>query len=132
LVIKLTGTGGKVKCDIKMEIEGIRKFCTDLPHVTEDIKWEHDLVFSVGGKMFCVVGIDNDPLTISFKVKDDEFADLSTKNNFKPAPYLARYKWVLLQDAGAVRQSDLKLYIKQSYELVKDKLPPGIKTRLGI
>ena len=27
-------------------------FCRSLPGATEDIKWEHDLIFSVGGKMF--------------------------------------------------------------------------------
>ena len=37
-----------------MDIEKLRAICKALPAVTEDIKWEHDLVFSIGGKMFCV------------------------------------------------------------------------------
>lgn len=41
-----------------MIIEDIQTICKSLPGVTEDIKWGHDLVFSIGGKMFCVVGLD--------------------------------------------------------------------------
>jgi predicted DNA-binding protein (MmcQ/YjbR family) len=28
------------------------ELCRSLPGVTEDVKWENDLIFSVGGKMF--------------------------------------------------------------------------------
>ena len=59
-----------------MNIEHIQTFCKKMPGVTEDIKWEHDLVFSIGGKMFCVAGLDQDPTSASFKVKDEEFDEL--------------------------------------------------------
>ncbi|HVG41399.1 MAG TPA: MmcQ/YjbR family DNA-binding protein [Chitinophagaceae bacterium] len=35
-----------------MDIEEIQKLCPDFLSATEDIKWDNDLVFSVGGKMF--------------------------------------------------------------------------------
>ena len=41
-----------------MTVESIRRWCLALPGVTEDIKWDDDLVFSVGGKMFCVAMLD--------------------------------------------------------------------------
>ena len=59
-----------------MDIENLRDMCRALPAVTEDIKWGHDLCFSVAGKMFCVAGLEG-PLTVSFKVKDDEFDEMS-------------------------------------------------------
>lgn len=31
--------------------ERVRRICRTFPHVTEDIKWENDLVFSIGRKM---------------------------------------------------------------------------------
>jgi hypothetical protein len=40
-----------------MNIEEIQVICKALPCVTKDIKWSHDLVFSIGGKMFCVIGL---------------------------------------------------------------------------
>ena len=42
-------------------------FCRGLPGATEDVKWEKDLVFSVGAKMFVVFGLpENEP--VGFKV----------------------------------------------------------------
>ena len=77
-----------------MNIEDLQNICKKLPGVTEDIKWEHDFVFSIGGKMFCVVGLDHLPTTASFKVSDEEFDEMCTRPGFKPAPYVAKYKWV--------------------------------------
>src|SRR5262245_10010293 len=68
--------------DEQMNIETLRELCRSLPAVTEDVKWGHDLCFSVAGKMFCVAALDG-PLTVSFKVRDDEFDDLSSSPGFK-------------------------------------------------
>ena len=114
-----------------MNIEDIQALCKQMPGVTEEIKWGHDLAFSVGGKMFCVVGLDQNPTSASFKVKDEEFDELSNKPYFKPAPYVAKYKWVLLEDISKMEKTDCNRYIKQSYELVKAKLPAKVKKQLG-
>jgi predicted DNA-binding protein (MmcQ/YjbR family) len=37
-----------------VNIEDLRDFCLTLNAATEDIKWGNNLVFSVGGKMFCL------------------------------------------------------------------------------
>lgn len=103
-----------------------------MPGVTEDIKWEHDLVFSIGGKMFCVIGLDQSPTTASFKVTDEEFEELSNSPGFKPAPYVAKYKWVLIDDINKMKKKDWEKYIRQSYTLVRDKLPTKIKKQLGL
>src|SRR5205085_8807212 len=114
-----------------MNIEDIQALCKQMSGVTEDIKWGHDLVFSVGGKMFCVVGLDQNPTSASFKVKDEEFDELSNKPPYKPAPYVAKYKWVLIEDISKMEKTDCNRYIKQSYELVKAKLPAKVKKQLG-
>jgi len=115
-----------------MNIEDIQTICRALPAVTEDIKWEHDLVFSVGGKMFCVVGLDQMPITASFKVSDDEFEEMCNRPGFKPAPYVAKYKWVFIEDIRKMKEKEWKKYIMQSYTLVKDKLSAKLKKQLGI
>jgi len=114
-----------------MNIEDLRKICLSFPHVTEDIKWGHDLVFSIGAKMFCVIGVDSSPVSASFKVTDDEFDEMSTRPGFKPAPYVAKYKWVYLEDISIMKTTEWKKYAKQSYELVMEKLPPKIKKGLS-
>ena len=115
-----------------MNIENIQAICRKLPGVTEDIKWGHDLVFSVGLKMFCVVGLDESPTSATFKVSDEEFEEMSQWPGFKPAPYLAKYKWVLIEDITLMKKKDWEKYIKQSHELVSSKLPAKLKKQLGL
>lgn len=92
-----------------------------LPFVTEGIKWGNDLCFMVGGKMFCVVSLEGD-LKISIKLSEEEFDDLINRRGIIPAPYSARYKWVLVEDVNVFRQKEWEAYIQHSYTLVKSKL----------
>ena len=115
-----------------MNIEDLQAICKGLPSVTEDIKWGNDLVFSIGGKMFCVAGLNQSPATASFKVTDNEFDEMCDRDGFKPAPYVAKYKWVWIDDISKMNKTEWKKYIKQSYNLVKDKLPAKTKKQLGI
>jgi predicted DNA-binding protein (MmcQ/YjbR family) len=105
-----------------MDIETLRKICKALPDVTEDIKWGNDLCFCIGGKMFCITGLDG-PLKVSLKVKAEEFEELCATENIIAAPYLGRYKWILVTDPNRFSMKEWKHYITQSYELVKAKLP---------
>jgi predicted DNA-binding protein (MmcQ/YjbR family) len=110
-----------------MNVEDIQAICRKWKGVTEDIKWGHDLVFSVGEKMFCVVGLDQFPITASFKVTDEEFDEMSSRPGFKPAPYVAKYKWVWIDDVRKMKKSEWAKYLGQSYELVKAKLPAKLR-----
>lgn len=111
-----------------MNTEQLQKFCLSLPHVTEDVKWGKDLCFSVGGKMFCVTGLEPDGgFSFSFKCTPEKFAELTEINGIVPAPYVARYHWVLIEDAAALPGTELKNLIKSSYQMVFDRLPK--KTR---
>ena len=114
-----------------MDIEKLRKICLTLPAVTEDIKWGHDLCFSVGAKMFCVAGLES-PFTCSFKVKDEEFEELSAREGFMPAPYMARNKWVLVTDPLKLNKKEWENYIRESYEMIKSKLTKKLRQELGI
>lgn len=115
-----------------MNVEDIQNICSKLPHVTEDVKWGHDLVFSIGGKMFCVVGLDQQPTTASFKVTDEEFDEMCNRPGFKPAPYVAKYKWVFIDDVNKMKTAAWKQYLHQSYRLVSQKLAPKLKKQLGL
>jgi predicted DNA-binding protein (MmcQ/YjbR family) len=114
-----------------MNIDQLRAYCLSLPAVTEDIKWENDLVFSVGSKMFCAAGLET-PLKFSFKVVDEDFEELSSREGFKPAPYLARAKWVLAIEPSRLHADEWKEFIRQSYELVKKKLPKKLRREMNI
>lgn len=115
-----------------MNIEDLQSICKALPAVAEDIKWGNDLVFSVGGKMFCVAGLDQSPTSASFKVKDEEFEEMCSREGFKPAPYVAKYKWIWLDDISRMNKKEWQHYAKQSYELVKAKLSAKAKKEAGL
>jgi predicted DNA-binding protein (MmcQ/YjbR family) len=115
-----------------MDIEQLKTLCESLPHVTTDIKWEQDLCFSIGGKMFFVMGLNNQPTKASFKVQEDEFDTICSQIGFSPAPYLARYKWVTIENISKISALEMKHFIEQSYSLIKNKLPLKIKKELNI
>jgi predicted DNA-binding protein (MmcQ/YjbR family) len=114
-----------------MDVETFQKICLKLPAVTEDVKWGNDLVFSVGSKMFCVTSLEP-PFTCSFKVSDKEFEELTTREGFLPAPYMARAKWVLVTKPSILHKKEWEKFIEQSYELVKARLTKKIRMELGI
>ena len=114
-----------------MELETLRQYCLSLPAATEDIKWGNDLVFSVGGKMFCVASLEA-PFQFSFKVKEEEYEELSVREGFMPAPYMARNKWVLVKNPSKLNKKDREAYIRESYEMIKAKLSKKDRLALGI
>lgn len=115
-----------------MHLEDIVAICDKLKGVTKDIKWEDHLCFNVGDKMFLVTSPDGVPVTASFKVSDEDFEELIVRDGFSPAPYLARYKWVYLDDINHLTNSEWQKYIANSYLLISAKLPRKVKDGLGI
>lgn len=116
-----------------MNVTAIKKFCATLPGVTDDIKWEVDLVFSVGDRMFCVACVDTSGKDkVSFKVDDDLFLQYTDRDGFIPAPYLARAKWVQVIDVKKVSDAEMKSLIRRSHELVARKLTRKRRAELGI
>jgi len=47
--------------------------------------------------MFLVIGIDNTPVTASFKIKDDEFNEITSHKGFKLNPTLCDTNWCSLK-----------------------------------
>src|SRR5277367_1961292 len=113
-----------------MDIEWIRKFCLALPGVTEQIQWEDDLLFKVGGKMFAVVPLEPARLYISFKTSGEDFAELVERPGIIPAPYLARAQWVALESESALRRTELENLLRQAHSLILAKLPKKLQAKL--
>ena len=114
-----------------MDLMQLQALCLSFPHVTEEIKWAHDLCFSIGGKMFLVTVPDELPITATFKVPDEEFEEFISRPGFEPAPYLARYKWVMVCDISMFHPAEIERWARQSYDLVRAKLPKKARQGLG-
>jgi len=104
-----------------MNVDTIREFCLDFPHATEKLQWGDDLCFKIRGKIFAIVGLDHPQLC--FKCTAETFAELIEHEDIRPAPYVGRYKWVMLDRLDALRWEQLRQLITHSYELVAAKAP---------
>lgn len=114
-----------------MKLESLAKFCRTLPGATEDIKWGNDLVFSVGGKMFCCFGWKDDKLFgVSFKVPDERFLEFTDRPQFIPAPYLARARWVTAVDGEGLSVEEMRACLRESYRLVMAKLTKKVQAEI--
>jgi predicted DNA-binding protein (MmcQ/YjbR family) len=116
-----------------MDIESVRRHCHTLPATTEDIQWGNDLLFRVGRKIYTGASLDAaSSIRVLFKCTPEEFAELTERSGIIPAPYLARYHWVALERWDALPAAELKRRIRESYELVRDKLPATVKRQLKL
>jgi predicted DNA-binding protein (MmcQ/YjbR family) len=112
-----------------MTLESIRNFATSLPHVTEKVQWGDDLVFKVGGKMFCVAYLGV-PTHLSFRPSDEHRFELLEVEGVIPAPYMARAGWVSVRQMGAVNAAEIKKGIRASYDYYFAKLPKKTQAAL--
>jgi len=106
-----------------MNVDSIRAYCLSFPGAAEKLQWGDDLCFKIGGKIFAMVGLDNP--RVCFKCTPDTFAELIEREDIRPAPYVGRYKWVMVDRLDAVRSDELEDLIRQSYEMVAAKAPKG-------
>ena len=91
------------------------------PEASENLQWGDDLCFKIRGKIFTIVNLDNPRLC--FKCAPETFAELIEREDIHPAPYVGRYKWVMLDRLDALGHEELRELIRQSYELVAAKAP---------
>lgn len=113
-----------------MDRRGVGKVCMALPGVTVDDPWGggHD-AYKVGGKIFALVGARGG---LSFKVSDIAYEALIEAGRARPAPYLARARWVHLDDPADWPDRDLADYLKMAHTLVAGKLTKKARGELGM
>ncbi|HTA21986.1 MAG TPA: MmcQ/YjbR family DNA-binding protein [Terriglobales bacterium] len=118
-----------------MNLDSIRKYCLSFPQATENLQWGEDLCFKVAGKIFTVVSLGSVPQSLCFKCSPEMFAELCEQEGIGPAPYVGRYKWVLIERLNLLPDSELRELIRESYEMVaskpkrKTKPKPSLKTK---
>lgn len=111
-------------------MKALIQYCRKLPFATEDVKWDNDLVFSVGGKMFAVFDQGRGE-QLSFKASTEEFARLTKLPGVEPAPYLARAHWVAVRQNAKLPTPLLKELLKEANVLVFKKLPKTAQVKLA-
>jgi predicted DNA-binding protein (MmcQ/YjbR family) len=104
-----------------MNVDAIREYCLSFAEATENLQWGADLCFKVRGKIFVVLSLESVPQGMCFKCTPEQFAELCEYEGIIPAPYVGRYKWVMLQRLDVLRDQELKDLIRRSYEMVASK-----------
>ncbi|HKW18370.1 MAG TPA: MmcQ/YjbR family DNA-binding protein [Terriglobales bacterium] len=107
-----------------MNLDLVRALCLSFPRTTENVQWEDELCFKVGGKIFAMVGLASVPQRLVFKCDPENFADLAEREGILPAPYVGRYKWVMLESMNVLPDSELVHLIRESYTMVATKAKP--------
>lgn len=117
-----------------MTLRQIDSFCGKLPSATRSVQWEGVIVFKVGGKMFAMIAADGNgtPRRLSFKSAPEHFDALSRSRGFKPAPYLARAKWVALEHPAILTPAELKAYLARAHTVIAAALPRRKQAELGL
>ena|ERR1700690_1934936 len=112
-----------------MNVDFVRDYCLSFPGARESLQWGEDLCFKVAGKIFAVLSLDSVPPSLCFKCTPEKFVELCEQEGIRPAPYVGRYKWVLLDRLDVLGDEELEDLIRQSYEMVavKGKRRAGAK-----
>ena len=107
--------------------------CRALPGVTMVVQWGAAAVYKVGGRIFAVTGaVGAGGGGFSFKASDIAFEALTESGRARPAPYLARAKWVRFDDLGALDADEVRDWLNSAHALVAAKLTRKVRAELGI
>jgi len=115
-----------------MDVDSIRKYCLSFSSATENLQWGDDLCFKIGGKIFVTLGLESVPQRMCFKCTPEKFDELCELENIEPAPYVGRYKWVMVTGLNVLPDEELRDLIRQSYEMAAKKAGrKGKRVRTG-
>jgi len=112
-----------------MRVEELRKYCLSFPDAAENLQWGDDLCFKIRGKIFAILGLVALPQKLCFKCSPETFSELIEREDIEPAPYVGRYKWVVLNRLDALGGEELHDLIRHSYEMVAAKAPRKRRAR---
>jgi predicted DNA-binding protein (MmcQ/YjbR family) len=107
-----------------MTFDALRALCLSLPHATENLQWDEELCFKVRGKIFAMVSLASVPQRLIFKCHSEQFLELIEHEGAVPAPYVGRYKWVMIESLEVLTSSEIESCIRKSYAMVAAKVKP--------
>ncbi len=114
-----------------MTFDTLREFCLSFPGTGEKMPFdESTLVFTVGGKMFCLTDIQ---ACDSINLKCDPEKAILLREQYpevQPGYHMAKKHWNTVSISGNLRDALLKEWITHSYELVRNSLPKAVRLNL--
>ncbi len=108
-----------------MNIEELREYCISKAHVEETFPFDEEtLVFKVGGKMFLLVNINENPVQFNVKCNPEKAIELREQySNVLPGYHMNKKHWNTVTCERGTSKKLLKEWIDDSYQLVIESLP---------
>ena len=104
--------------------------CGAFPHATAETPFgPGELVFKVGGKIFAMVSMEDDPGRVNVK-GDPEVIEDSRRmwpRSVTTAPYMSKRHWNQVFLDGSVPDAEIAGMIRRSYDIVFAALPRGVR-----
>ena len=108
----------------------VEEFCLTLPGAALSVQWGGAHVFKVGGKIFTILaGMSRGEPEAWFKASEFSYILLVEQPGIRPAPYLARAKWVAAA-LDALPADDLQAYLREAHRLVLAKLTRAARAEI--
>ena len=115
-----------------MNLEELRSYCLQKKGALVDFPFDDvTMVIKVGGKMFILIAIDNDPLWINLKC--DPFNAEGLRERYKavtPGYHMNKRHWNTVILDNSIPDDTIKKMIDDSYELVFSKLSKKSKEQI--
>jgi len=122
----------------KGEVNSVRRdevldLCGSFPGAVEDYPFGDGVaVFKVGGRMFALVMLDEDPGRVNLKCDPDLALELRARfPSVSPGYHANKRHWNTVELDGSIESDELEEMIEHSYELVVSKLSRAARARLS-
>lgn len=114
-----------------MNIESLKEYCLSLKSAEMGLPFgDETLVFSVKGKMFCATGIEQFEF---INVKCDPERAITLREEYEdviPGFHMNKKHWNSLRVKGKLSDTQLKEWIRDSYDLVIAGMPKKLRQEL--
>ena len=100
-----------------------------LPAATKVVQWGGSDVYKVGGRIFAIRGLGG---AFSLKVSEIAYEALTESGAARPAPYLARAKWVAFDKLEPLDAAEVADWLATAHQLVSAKLTRAQRRELGL
>jgi predicted DNA-binding protein (MmcQ/YjbR family) len=116
-----------------MTRDKILELCAKLPAAVEDYPFGDGVaVFKVGGRMFALVPLDEEPGSVNLKC--DPMLALELREMYaavRPGYHQNKRHWNTVDLDGSIEDDELRDMVEHSYELVVSGLPRAQRDRIS-
>lgn len=106
----------RTAAQLSSQLDRLRTIALALPEATEELTWGTEINFRVRNKIFLFPGSGDQ---VCVKADREELPALLGDPRVRPAPYLARGGWVVLDiSSGPVDWEEVRELVHTSYRLI--------------